>query len=112
MGIVLVAVSVVVMPFLSYAQRRAGQELGSATAVADSKETLLCTYLYAAVLVGLALNAARMFSDTFAGIAPASAIAFVGAELSGAALGTAIYGVTRGKQPTPPMPKLESEKNL
>ena len=40
-GIVLVAVSVVVMPFLSLAQRRAGRELGSASAVADSKQTLL-----------------------------------------------------------------------
>ena len=56
-GIVLVASSVVVMPFLSLAQRRAGQELGSANAVADSKQTLLCTYLSAAVLVGLVLNA-------------------------------------------------------
>ena len=55
-GIVLVALSVVVMPFLSLAQRRAGQELGSASAVADSKQTLLCTYLSAAVLVGLVLN--------------------------------------------------------
>jgi divalent metal cation (Fe/Co/Zn/Cd) transporter len=57
-GIVLVAVSVVIMPFLSWAQRRAGRELGSASAVADSKQTLLCTYLSAAVLVGLVLNAA------------------------------------------------------
>jgi divalent metal cation (Fe/Co/Zn/Cd) transporter len=56
-GIVLVAVSVVVMPFLSRAQRRAGRELGSASAVADSKQTLLCTYLSGAVLVGLVLNA-------------------------------------------------------
>ena len=55
-GIVLVAISVVVMPFLSWAQRRAGRELGSASAVADSKQTLLCTYLSAAVLVGLVLN--------------------------------------------------------
>lgn len=58
LGIALVAVSVVVMPFLSWAQRRAGRELGSASAVADSKQTLLCTYLSAAVLVGLVLNAA------------------------------------------------------
>jgi divalent metal cation (Fe/Co/Zn/Cd) transporter len=57
-GIVLVAVSVVIMPSLSWAQRRAGRELGSASAVADSKQTLLCTYLSAAVLVGLVLNAA------------------------------------------------------
>jgi divalent metal cation (Fe/Co/Zn/Cd) transporter len=57
-GIVLVAISVVVMPFLSWAQRRAGRELGSASAVADSKQTLLCTYLSAAVLLGLVLNSA------------------------------------------------------
>jgi divalent metal cation (Fe/Co/Zn/Cd) transporter len=57
-GITLVAISVVVMPFLSWAQRRAGREYGSASAVADSKQTLLCTYLSAAVLVGLVLNSA------------------------------------------------------
>lgn len=55
-GIALTALSVVVMPFLSYAERRAGREAGSATAVADSKQTLVCTYLSAAVLVGLVLN--------------------------------------------------------
>lgn len=57
-GILLVAISVMVMPFLSWAQRRAGREFGSASAVADSRQTLLCTYLSAAVLVGLVLNAA------------------------------------------------------
>jgi divalent metal cation (Fe/Co/Zn/Cd) transporter len=57
-GIVLVALSVAVMPLLSWAQRRTGRELGSASAVADSKQTLLCTYLSAGVLVGLVLNAA------------------------------------------------------
>lgn len=55
-GIVLAAVSLVVMPFLSYAQRRAGRELGSVSAVADSKQTLLCTYLSGVLLVGLLLN--------------------------------------------------------
>ncbi|MDT5389752.1 MAG: hypothetical protein QOE04_3393, partial [Mycobacterium sp.] len=44
-GIVLAAMSLVIMPVLSYAQRRAGRELGSLSAVADSKQTLLCTYL-------------------------------------------------------------------
>jgi divalent metal cation (Fe/Co/Zn/Cd) transporter len=56
-GIVLAAVSLVVMPVLSAAQRRAGRELGSASAVADSRQTLLCTYLSAVLLVGLLLNA-------------------------------------------------------
>ncbi|RAS69853.1 cation efflux family protein [Lentzea atacamensis] len=55
-GIVLAAVSLLVMPGLSYAQRRAGRELGSASAVADSKQTLLCTYLSAVLLVGLGVN--------------------------------------------------------
>jgi divalent metal cation (Fe/Co/Zn/Cd) transporter len=55
-GLVLAAVSLAVMPVLSYAQRRAGRELGSSSAVADSKQTLLCTYLSAVLLVGLALN--------------------------------------------------------
>ncbi|OBA92893.1 cobalt transporter [Mycobacteriaceae bacterium 1482268.1] len=56
-GIVLAAVSLAVMPFLSYGQRRAGRELGSATAVADSKQTLLCAYLSGVLLLGLLLNA-------------------------------------------------------
>ncbi|MEU2117984.1 cation transporter [Streptomyces sp. NPDC016459] len=56
-GIVIAALSLAVMPFLSTAQRRAGRELGSASAVADSKQTLLCTYLSAVLLVGLILNA-------------------------------------------------------
>ncbi len=55
-GLVLAAVSLAVMPFLSWAQRRAGRELGSRSAVADSKQTLLCTYLSGVLLVGLALN--------------------------------------------------------
>jgi divalent metal cation (Fe/Co/Zn/Cd) transporter len=55
-GIALAAVSLLVMPLLSYAQRRAGRELGSASAVADSKQTLLCTYLSGVLLVGLLVN--------------------------------------------------------
>jgi divalent metal cation (Fe/Co/Zn/Cd) transporter len=55
-GIVLAAASLVIMPVLSLAQRRAGRELGSRSAVADSKQTLLCTYLSAILLVGLVLN--------------------------------------------------------
>ncbi|MFI0930184.1 cation diffusion facilitator family transporter [Streptomyces sp. NPDC021019] len=57
LGIVIAALSLAVMPFLSAAQRRAGREIGSASAVADSKQTLLCTYLSAVLLVGLLLNA-------------------------------------------------------
>ncbi len=61
-GIVIAALSLAVMPFLSYAQRKTGRELGSASAVADSKQTLLCTYLSAVLLVGLLANAALGWS--------------------------------------------------
>ncbi|MDQ0643465.1 cation diffusion facilitator family transporter [Microbacterium murale] len=69
-GIAITALSVVVMPFLSLAERRAGEELGSATAIADSKQTLLCTYLSAAVLVGLVLNSLLgwWWADAVAGL--------------------------------------------
>ncbi|MFF4760548.1 cation transporter [Streptomyces sp. NPDC001292] len=55
--VVLAALSLAIMPFLSAAQRKAGRALGSASAVADSKQTLLCTYLLAVLLVGLVLSA-------------------------------------------------------
>lgn len=69
-GIVLAAVSLLVMPVLSYAQRRAGRELGSLSAVADSKQTLLCTYLSAVLLGGLLLNSLLGWSwaDPVAGL--------------------------------------------
>ncbi|MBE1494212.1 divalent metal cation (Fe/Co/Zn/Cd) transporter [Amycolatopsis lexingtonensis] len=74
-GIVLAAVSLAVMPALSAAQRRAGRELGSASAVADSRQTLLCTYLSAVLLAGLLLNA--LFGWWWADPAVALAIAAV-----------------------------------
>lgn len=55
-GLVLTAVSVIVMPAVSLFERRTGRELGSATVVADSKQALICAYLSGAVLIGLALN--------------------------------------------------------
>lgn len=74
-GIGLALASLVVMPVLSLAQRRAGRELGSSSAVADSKQTLLCTYLSAALLVGLTLNA--LFGWSFADPVAALAIAVI-----------------------------------
>ncbi len=56
-GIALAVASLCVMPFLSWAQRRTGRELASSTVVADSQQTLLCTYLSAVLLAGLVLNA-------------------------------------------------------
>lgn len=69
-GIGLAAASLVIMPFLSWAQRRTGRALGSNAVVADSTQTLLCTYLSAVLLVGLVLNASLGWSwaDPVAGL--------------------------------------------
>lgn len=74
-GLVVAALSLAVMPVLSWAQRRAGRELNSASAVADSKQTLLCTYLSAVLLVGLAVNA--LFGWSWADPIAALAIAAI-----------------------------------
>lgn len=56
-GIVLASISIVVMPIISIIQRRTGRALGSATVVADAKQTLICSLLSGAVLLGLVANA-------------------------------------------------------
>jgi divalent metal cation (Fe/Co/Zn/Cd) transporter len=56
-GIGLAIASLIIMPVLSWAQRRTGRALGSHAVVADSTQTLLCSYLSAVLLVGLLLNA-------------------------------------------------------
>ncbi len=55
-GIVLATVSLTVMPALSWFERRTGRELGSSSAIANSKQALICAYLSAALLIGLLLN--------------------------------------------------------
>ena len=57
-GIVLAALSLIVMPGLAVAKRRTADRLGSPTLRADSRETMLCAWLSAALLTGLVLNAA------------------------------------------------------
>ncbi|WP_310122365.1 cation transporter [Agrococcus sp. BE272] len=52
-GVVIAALSVVVMPALAIAELRTGEELGSRSVQADAKQLLICTYLSAAVLLGL-----------------------------------------------------------
>jgi cation diffusion facilitator family transporter len=56
-GIVLTALSIVVMLWLARAKRETGEALGSRALIADSKQTRACWYLSAVALVGLALNA-------------------------------------------------------
>ena len=75
LGIALAAASLVVMPVLSAAQRRAGRELGSVSAVADSRQTLLCTYLSGILLAGLLLE--QLFGWSWADPAAALVIAAI-----------------------------------
>lgn len=56
-GIALAALSLVVMPLLARAKRRVAARLQSGALHADSRQTDLCAWLSAILLVGLALNA-------------------------------------------------------
>ncbi len=57
-GIGLAVVTLATMPPLAAAKRRVGQRLGSSATTSESRQTLLCAYLSAALLVGLLVNAA------------------------------------------------------
>ncbi|WP_036337436.1 MULTISPECIES: cation diffusion facilitator family transporter [Modestobacter] len=76
-GIALTVASLIVMPFLSWAQRRTGRALGSDAVVADGTQTALCAWLSAAVAIGLILNAALGWSwaDPVAGLVIAAVAA-------------------------------------
>jgi divalent metal cation (Fe/Co/Zn/Cd) transporter len=56
-GIVLAAVSLIIMPVLARAKRRVAGRIASAALTADAKQTEFCTYLSAILLGGLLLNA-------------------------------------------------------
>lgn len=56
-GIVLAAVSLVVMPLLARAKRKVAVSLGSRALRSEAQQTQLCTYLSAILLGGLLLNA-------------------------------------------------------
>lgn len=81
-GIGLAIASLIVMPCLSWAQRRTGKALGSNAVVADSTQTLLCTYLSAVLLVGLVLNATLgwTWADPIAGLVIAAVALREGVE--------------------------------
>lgn len=57
-GMAITTVSLIVMPLLSRAKRRVGEQLNSRAIQADATETNLCVWLSGVVLLGLALNAA------------------------------------------------------
>jgi divalent metal cation (Fe/Co/Zn/Cd) transporter len=57
MGIILAIASLAVMPLVSWGKLRAAREIGSAALRAEAKETLACSYLSLALLLGLVANA-------------------------------------------------------
>ena len=56
-GIVLTALSLIVMPLLARAKLRVAASLGSRALRADAHETIVCAWLSATTLLGLGLNA-------------------------------------------------------
>ncbi len=56
-GIVIAALSLIVMPLLARAKRRVASALNSGAMHADSRQTDICAYLSAILLGGLGLNA-------------------------------------------------------
>jgi divalent metal cation (Fe/Co/Zn/Cd) transporter len=73
-GLVLAAVSLAVMPQLARAQRRTGVALHSASVVAGSAQAQLCSWMSAALLGGLGLDALLgwWWADPVAGLVIAS----------------------------------------
>ena len=55
-GIIIAALSLIVMPLLARAKRRVAVKLNSGAMQADSRQTDICAYLSAILLIGLALN--------------------------------------------------------
>ncbi len=81
-GIAIAIASVVAMPLLARAKRKVAAELSSGALHADSRQTDLCAYLSAILLVGLGLNAllAWWWADPVAGLIMVPIIAREGYE--------------------------------
>jgi cation diffusion facilitator family transporter len=56
LGLCIALASMIVMPGLFYLKQQAGKSLGSASLMADAKQTLACALLSVALLIGLGLN--------------------------------------------------------
>ena len=56
LGVAIAAISLVIMPLLARAKRRVAARMNSRALEADSRQTQLCAYLSAILLVGLTLN--------------------------------------------------------
>jgi divalent metal cation (Fe/Co/Zn/Cd) transporter len=83
LGIGITAASLIVMPVVSRLQAAYARRVDSAALLADSRETLVCTYLSAATLLGLAANAAFgwWWADPVAGLALVFFVAKEGLEI-------------------------------
>jgi divalent metal cation (Fe/Co/Zn/Cd) transporter len=81
-GIIVAAVSLVVMPLLARAKRRVAAGIGSGAMSADSKQADFCTYLSAILLVGLLANASLgwWWADPVAGLVMVPIIGREGVE--------------------------------
>lgn len=79
-GIVLAALSLVVMPVLVHFKRRIAARLGSGALEAESRQTEVCAYLSAILLAGLGLNAGLgwWWADPLAGLAMVPLITWEG----------------------------------
>jgi divalent metal cation (Fe/Co/Zn/Cd) transporter len=81
-GIVLAIASLIAMPLLARAKRRVASALGSSALHADSRQTDICAYLSAILLLGLLLNAVFgwWWADPLAGLVMVPLIAYEGSE--------------------------------
>jgi divalent metal cation (Fe/Co/Zn/Cd) transporter len=81
-GIIVTIVSVIVMPLLARAKRKVAIAISSNALHADSRQTDLCAYLSAIVLVGLSLNAflGWWWADPVAGLLMVPIIASEGRD--------------------------------
>jgi divalent metal cation (Fe/Co/Zn/Cd) transporter len=70
-GIIVAGLSVVLMPLLARAKKRLGPTLGSQAVISEARQTELCAYLSAVVLLGLGANALAgwWWADPFAALA-------------------------------------------
>lgn len=94
-GIVLMAVSLIVMPLLARAKLRTARALDSRALRADAHETIVCAWLSLTTLCGLALNAAFgwWWADPLAALAMVPLVVREGVE---AVRGTASPSRRRG----------------
>lgn len=105
-GIALAAVSLVVMPLLANAKRRVAAQLSSHALRAEARQTDICMYLSAILLVGLGLNALLgwWWADPVAGLLMVPLIAWEGRQtLRGRAVcdDCGPTGLTRPRWKTP-----------